>query len=99
MTARGIVLAAFAFAMSVGTLVMGQAAGSGGEGVYDANCRRCHGPEGRGGKAPSLVPFNWSDQEALRLVREPECDMPPFSTSELSDEDVAEIVAYLKTLK
>ena len=33
------------------------------------------------------------------MVREPECDMPAIPASELSDEAVLEIFAYLKTIK
>ena len=81
------------------TWTVGSAAGETGERVYHGKCSRCHGAEGRGGMAPKLVPFQWSDERALKLVREPECDMPPMSAEEVSDEEVAQIVAYLKTIK
>jgi mono/diheme cytochrome c family protein len=67
--------------------------------VYEDKCSQCHGAEGRGGKGPRLVPFEWSEQRALELIRNPECDMPPMSASEVSDAEVAQIVAYLKTIK
>jgi mono/diheme cytochrome c family protein len=67
--------------------------------LYDAKCGECHGPAGRGSTAPSLVPFLWSDAQALKLVREPECDMPAIPASELSDEAVIEIFDYLRTIK
>jgi mono/diheme cytochrome c family protein len=67
--------------------------------VYEGNCKRCHGPEGRGAQGPSLIPFSWSYEKALDLIRHPVCDMPPFPESELSDAEVAQIVAYLKTIK
>ena len=85
--------------MSVCTWTTGRAAEDPGERVYDANCRRCHGPEGRGAPGPSLIPFDWSYENALYLIRQPLCDMPPFPESELSDAEVARIVAYLKTIK
>jgi mono/diheme cytochrome c family protein len=79
---------------------MGSAADEAGQRLYDGNCRRCHGPEGRGTKqAPSLIPFDWSYQEALELIRHPVCDMPPVPASAVSDAQVAQIVAYLKTIK
>ena len=81
------------------TRTVGSAAGETGERVYLDKCSRCHGAEGRGGMAPSLVPFQWSDERALKLVREPECDMPPMSADEVSDEEVAQIVTYLRTIK
>jgi mono/diheme cytochrome c family protein len=94
-----VVLSCLILMMSVGTLATGRAADNAGERAYNANCKQCHGPEGRGAQAPALVPFKWSDAEALGLVREPACDMPPIPESDLSDEAVGEIVAFLKTIK
>ncbi len=85
--------------MVVCTWTVGKAADDPGQSVYDSHCRRCHGPEGRGARAPSLVPFDWSYGEALELIRRPICDMPPVPESEVSDAQVAQIVAYLKTIK
>jgi mono/diheme cytochrome c family protein len=86
--------------MSVCAWSIGRAAEDPGEPVYARSCRRCHGPEGRGtSQGPSLIPFNWSYEKALELIRHPLCDMPPFPESDLSDAEVARIVAYLKTMK
>ena len=38
-------------------------------------------------------------EKALELIRHPLCDMPAFRESDLSDAEVAQIVAYLKTIK
>src|SRR5262245_650253 len=94
-------LAAWCFALLIVAWVstVGSAADDAGRRVYEGKCGRCHGAEGRGGSGPRLVPFQWSDELALKLVREPECDMPPISASEVSDAEVAQIVAYLKTIK
>jgi mono/diheme cytochrome c family protein len=80
---------------------VGRAADADGKRLYDDHCSQCHGPEGRGRGtvAPSLVPFEWSYAEALELVRRPVCDMPPIPESKVSDAQVAQIVAYLKTIK
>jgi len=77
----------------------GRAADDSGERLYNGNCRRCHGAEGRGAQAPSLIPFDWSYEEALDLIRHPVCDMPPVPASAVSDAEIAQIVAYLKTIK
>jgi hypothetical protein len=45
------------------------------------------------------VPFEWSNEEALDLIRRPRCTMPPVPESSVSDADVAQIIAYLKTIK
>jgi mono/diheme cytochrome c family protein len=97
--AKQMVFGCLVLAMSVCTWAIGRAAEDPGEGVYRSNCSRCHGPEGRGAQGPNLIPFKWSYQEALDAIRHPVCDMPAFSQSDLSDDEVAQIVAYLKTIK
>jgi mono/diheme cytochrome c family protein len=71
-----------------------------GRSTYEETCSRCHGPEGQGGKAPWLVPFRWNYAQALDIIRHGgACGMPGFKESELSDDQVKEIVDYLKTFK
>ena len=97
--AKRVVFGCLVFTMAVCTWTAGRAADDPGERVYDGKCRRCHGPEGRGAVAPSLIPFDWSYEEALDLIRHPVCDMPPVPESAVSDAEIAQIVAYLKTIK
>jgi mono/diheme cytochrome c family protein len=86
--------------MAVCAWTAGSAAEDSGERLYGDYCRRCHGAEGRGtAQAPSLIPFDWSYAEALELIRHPVCNMPPVPASAVSDAQVAQIVAYLKTIK
>jgi mono/diheme cytochrome c family protein len=85
--------------MSVCTWTIGRAAEDPGERVYNGKCSRCHGPEGRGAEGPKLIPFKWSDEQALDLIRYPQCEMPPMPESDVSDAEVAQIVAYLKAIK
>jgi mono/diheme cytochrome c family protein len=86
--------------MAVGTWTVERAADDSGERLYEGHCRRCHGAEGRGTtQGPSLIPFDWSDSEALELIRHPVCNMPPVPASVLSDAQVGQIVGYLKTIK
>ena len=68
--------------------------------VYESKCARCHGAEGRGTKeGPQLVPFKSTYEKVLHQVRYPECEMPSFSMSDVSDEQVQQIVSYLKTIR
>ena len=84
---------------ATGTLMIGSAAEPDRR-VYEDHCMQCHGAEGRGGgKGPRLIPFLWSYEKALEMLRYPKCDMPPIPESEVSDAEVAQIVAYLKTIK
>ncbi len=86
--------------MAVCAWTVGRASDEPGQRVYDGHCGRCHGAEGRGTtQAPSLIPFDWTYAEALELIRHPVCDMPPVPESAVSDAQVAQIVAYLKTIK
>ena len=78
--------------------VSGAARAENGEELYVGYCSSCHAPQGRGAKGPRLVPFRFTDEEALRLIREPECDMPAFPKSQLSDEQVVAILGYLRSI-
>ena len=67
--------------------------------VYEKVCSRCHGPDGKSKQAPALVPFGWNFSQALDIARHGgPCGMPAFTESELSDEELKQIVDYLKTL-
>lgn len=79
--------------------VRGSAADEPGQRLYETRCSHCHGDEGRGGKGPRLVPFIWTYEQALELIRRPLCDMPAIPESEVSDAEVERIVAYLKAIK
>src|SRR5215212_9822277 len=98
--AKRVLFGCLVLVMSVCTWAIGKAADEPGQAVYDANCKRCHGPEGRHGPGgPTLIPFLFSYEKALDLIRYPVCEMPAFSESALGDAQVAQIVAYLKTIK
>jgi mono/diheme cytochrome c family protein len=79
--------------------VTGGAADEPGHAIFDSKCSHCHGAEGRGAKAPRLVPFIWNYEQTLEQVRRPTCDMPPMPPSEVSDDEIAQVVAYLKTIQ
>jgi cytochrome c oxidase cbb3-type subunit 3 len=88
-----------AMMVAVCTWTLRGAADAAGERLYNGNCRNCHGTEGRGAKAPSLIPFDWSEKEAIDLVRHPVCDMPPIPKSVVSDAEIGQIINYLRTIK
>jgi len=85
--------------IAIGVWTIGSAAEEPGQRVYEEKCSQCHGAEGQGGKGPRLVPYEFTYEQALEQIRHPLCDMPPMPPSQVSDEEVAQIVAYLKTLK
>ena len=66
--------------------------------AFDRVCPACHGSGARGGAGPGLAPFSRDYDELLGIVREGAGEMPPISARELSDEGVAQVLAYLKSL-
>jgi mono/diheme cytochrome c family protein len=61
-------------------------------------CYQCHGFAGQGGAAgPKLVPALEFEPFALQL-RMPRQLMPPYSPQALSDQQVADIHAFVKSL-
>lgn len=66
---------------------------------FDRVCKVCHGPEAEGGAGPALVPFDREVEDVMTIVRDGTGQMPPISAERVSDEEIAQIVAYLKTLK
>ena len=69
-----------------------------GQEEFDRVCKVCHGAEARGDAAPRLVPFTREYQELLAIVREGTGQMPPIAARQLSDEEVARVLDYLKFL-
>ena len=70
-----------------------------GQVAYDRVCKVCHGPEGKGNAGPALVPMTFDDEELLAKVREGGGEMPPIAESRLSDDEVKQIGAYLRSLE
>lgn len=62
-------------------------------------CYECHGYEGIGASTgPRIGPPPISLPSFLRYVRAPSGNMPPYTTKIISDQDLADIYAYLKSL-
>jgi quinoprotein glucose dehydrogenase len=69
-----------------------------GEAAYASVCEACHGPQGQGGVGPRLVPMTKATNEVLGIVRDGLGQMPPVSSRELADDQVAQVVDYLRSL-
>jgi ubiquinol-cytochrome c reductase cytochrome c subunit len=61
------------------------------------SCWACHGYAGHGGGGPRLVPARLSAGAFSAFVRNPPT-MPPYTAKVLSDAQLADVYAYLKTL-
>ncbi len=61
-------------------------------------CYQCHNYQGQGGAAgvrlaPNPVPF----RGFVNYVRSPRGDMPPYTAKVMSEQDLADVYAYLKS--
>jgi glucose/arabinose dehydrogenase len=67
-------------------------------------CASCHGPNGSGGSAPSLLDDTWTnggtDAEIAASIKNgrPGTPMPPFGAT-LSDQDIRAMVIYIRELR
>lgn len=68
-------------------------------------CNKCHGSEGEGvsavgqGGVPRIASTSLALPEFIQLVRKPKNLMPPFGPEKASDSDLADVYAFLQTLK
>lgn len=63
-------------------------------------CYECHGyqGEGGGGDGPKLAPDPLPYMFVLRQLRSPARNMPVYTSVVLSDSDIADIYAYLRSI-
>jgi hypothetical protein len=66
--------------------------------IYKAKCG-CHGPDGKGGKAPMLTGVGSdADSKLTAIIHDGKGKMPAFGT-QLSDAQIAKAVTYIKAFK
>ncbi len=61
-------------------------------------CYECHGRAAQGGVGPRLGPDPLPLAFIEKYVRRPTGSMPPYTEKTVSDQDLADIYAYLKSL-
>ena len=69
-----------------------------GKAVFDQNCNACH-PGGDRGAGPALRGKNLAAARITRQVRNGGGSMPAFSTSQISDQQLNNLIAYVDSLK
>jgi aldose sugar dehydrogenase len=73
-------------------------------GTFQSVCANCHGPNGSGGSAPSLLDDVWahggSDAELAASIKNgwPGTPMAPFGAT-MSDQDIRAMVIYIRELR
>ena len=67
----------------------------------DQMCHNCHGTVGHGGgvAGPKIAPQPFKWPVFARQVRTPRLVMPPYSAKNLPDQDLADVYAYLVSIK
>ena len=62
-------------------------------------CYECHGYAGQGGAAGArLVPWSMDAQALIAYVRHPAGQMPPYTEKVISNRDLTDVAAYLKSI-
>jgi len=61
-------------------------------------CYQCHGYAGQGGRAGArIVPTPLKARDLIRYVRRPAGEMPAYTEKVVSDQELKDIYAYLKS--
>lgn len=67
-----------------------------GKARYESSCAACHGRSGQGGFGPAITHPDDTAEEISQKVRAGGVGMPAFSAGQISDQDLANIIAYVQ---
>ncbi|PZC49297.1 MAG: Cytochrome c, mono- and diheme variants [Chloroflexi bacterium] len=65
---------------------------------FQNGCSACHGDTGQGGIGPTLALTSLTVEQVLQQYRSPRGFMPAFGPDAVSDQEVADVRAWLQTL-
>ena len=65
---------------------------------HRVGCYECHNYQGQGGVGPRLAPSPIAFESLKSYVRNANGNMPPYAPAVLSDDDIADIYAYLQSI-
>jgi mono/diheme cytochrome c family protein len=87
-----------AFASALAAQVSAQNAQNGKK-IFDSyGCYQCHDHDGHGGAGARLAPNPISFAAFSKYVRQPTGEMPPYTKKVVSDQELADIYAYLQSI-
>lgn len=70
-----------------------------GKKIYKSyGCWQCHGYSGQGGAGARLAPNPISFSAFTRYTRQPRGQMPPYTAKAVTDQELADIYAFLLTI-
>jgi mono/diheme cytochrome c family protein len=70
-----------------------------GKKIFDKyGCYQCHDHDAKGGAGARLVPNPVPFAVFSHYVRQPKGEMPPYTSKVVSDQELADIYAFLKTI-
>jgi len=70
-----------------------------GKKIFDSyGCYQCHDHDGHGGAGARLAPNPIPFAAFSKYVRQPTGEMPPYTKKVVSDQELADIYAYLQSM-
>jgi mono/diheme cytochrome c family protein len=70
-----------------------------GKKIFDSyGCYQCHDHDGHGGAGARLAPNPIPFAAFSKYVRQPTGEMPPYTAKVVSDQELADIYAYLQSM-
>ena len=95
---RSALMAAVATAAFSGSNALAADAAKGKVAFVKNGCYQCHGYVGQGGAGAKLAPKPMPQEAFVNFVRTTNRAMPPYSEQILSNDDLADIYAYLESV-
>ena len=70
-----------------------------GQHLFLKNCAHCHGADARGDEGPDLHNLDWTDEQIAARIRNGKKGQMTAFAGKLSQEEINEVIAYLRTFK
>lgn len=98
---RTLLVALFVLPLAYGTAAAQTGDAKAGQTLWEGNatqCRNCHGAKGEGAFGPDLAGRKLTVAQFRQAIRKPWGIMPAFIESQVSDQEIANLVAYFDSL-